>query len=1359
MKSKKFFAWLLACLVLTCLLPTMAFAAEAEPKPVAQVGDKTYDTLAAAIEAASEGGTVTLLDDVKATGNTFISKSITLNLNGYTIASTGQSALCIYDTEEKVNVTVKNGTLTGGTVCTMWAYATADLTLEGVTVESADGAGGIYDYGTKSSVTLNNCNVSGDYFAVYHNGSTAGFTLTASNSTITAIEGSVPDACAIYVSGNSTNTAENAHGMNSIGLTGCTVTGPTGIEGKYTNMNLTDCDITATVDIDFSQNNNGSTGLGFAVVSTDNSMEPNTPAPGATITINGGSYTGVIGLSQFEDYKDSEDFKEADYIVNGGTFSGDVSDYLAEDVKDVEYNTVLEPATCTKNGVGKLVKTVNGETTTSYYVIPAAHKWVAVADAEANKKATCGEAVAQVYKCSACTETKTEEIPATGKHTWKEEQTIEATCTEPAKVGKICSVCETVGETAVVEGDNKPLGHEMKLDTGNKNYKAATCTEGGVDTMKCSRCDVTEEKATEALGHKWDDGEYVEAGCENGAGVKYTCKAEGCGETMVEELTGELAQPALGHDYKAVVTAPTCQKEGYTTYACSRCEKEYTDNKVPADPSAHKYSLTATLKEATCTDTGIGKYTCEYCQAAKYMTIEITHTWNAGEVTKAATCGVAGEKKLTCTKCSETKTEVIPATGKHAWNEEQTIEATCTEPAKVGKSCTVCKAADGELQPVTGSKPLGHDLQLNKENENYKEATCTEGGVDTYKCSRCDYTEEKATEALGHTWGEGDHQEADCTTASGVKYTCSKCNETMVEEYPEGVGEPALGHKPVAMEDVAATCKEAGSTGGVKCSVCNEILEQPTEIPVDATAHKAKLTKPLKEATCTAAGIGKYTCELCGEALGYKTIPADHTWDEGKVTTAATCAEDGEKTFTCSVCQETKTEAIPATGEHTFVEGVIAADCTEPAKVGQKCSVCEAEGETTPVEGSKPLGHDLALDTANENYKAATCAEGGVDTFKCSRCGYTEEKATEALGHTWGEEKHSEADCVNPAGAKKTCTVCGEVAVVPFEGELAQPALGHQEQAVEDVAANCQKTGLTGKVVCSVCGEVLNPGTEIPVDENAHEYGEPKVLKKATCAATGIGKYVCKCGKYEYKVIPMVEHTIDETKYEVTKKATCTEPGVMTFTCSVCEGEVTKEIAATGHKWSDEKVGEDENGEFIYKECENGCNEREIISRVECKHKTTETIPGKEATCTETGLTEGVKCSACGEILTAQEEIAMIDHTYDEGEITKEPTATEDGEKTYTCAVCGGTKTEAIPATGEVECKHETTETIPGKEATCTETGLTEGVKCSACGETLTAQEEIPATGRHHYEYVFSEDGKTLIYTCSDCGDSFTEPF
>ena len=101
-----------------------------------------------------------------------------------------------------------------------------------------------------------------------------------------------------------------------------------------------------------------------------------------------------------------------------------------------------------------------------------------------------------------------------------------------------------------------------------------------------------------------------------------------------------------------------------------------------------------------------------------------------------------------------------------------------------------------------------------------------------------------------------------------------------------------------------------------------------------------------------------------------------------------------------------------------------------------------------------------------------------------------------------------------------------------------------------------------------------------------------------------------------------------------------------------------------------------------------------------------EVVPVIDATCTKTGLTEGKKCSECGEILIAQVEIPALGHDYVDGK----------------CTVCG------------IEESHKHIEVVvAGRDATCEEAGLTEGKKCSECGEILVAQVEIP-TLNHNYD-------------------------
>ena len=144
-------------------------------------------------------------------------------------------------------------------------------------------------------------------------------------------------------------------------------------------------------------------------------------------------------------------------------------------------------------------------------------------------------------------------------------------------------------------------------------------------------------------------------------------------------------------------------------------------------------------------------------------------------------------------------------------------------------------------------------------------------------------------------------------------------------------------------------------------------------------------------------------------------------------------------------------------------------------------------------------------------------------------------------------------------------------------------------------------------------------------------------------------------------------------------------------------------------------------------------------------------VPGD---CTHDSIST-LYCSRCGKSHTERDPAPG--HQWDDGKVTKEPTCTEAGERTYTCTrliinmACGAKRTESIPALG-----HDI-ETIPGKAATCTESGLTEGSRCRRCGATLKAQETIPALG-HSPKTVAgkaatcTESGLTEGSVCERCG-------
>ncbi len=342
MKMEGLKRWLSA-LLCACMIAAMAPSAGAVEDAVAQIGSVKFATLEEAVAAAKDGDTVTLLtDSVGAENrNLWVSKSITLDLDGHKITSAYQIALGTNNPDAVV--TVKNGFLTGGTLVQVYPDQ-GKLIMNNVTIDSQTGSGaiatveselelnnckitakksGILDYSTNHKTVLNNCTISSEEeFAVYHNGSTGGFVLEAENCTLKSNAGA-----AVYLSG-SAEVAEEAGKNQQASFTNCSLTGTTGIEGKYADIILDDCIVTATAQTPtFEQYNNGTTADGFSVVSTDNSMKPDSPAPTAIIKINGGTYTGLVGLSQLIDKTEYPDFKEAKYIISGGTFTTDVTQY------------------------------------------------------------------------------------------------------------------------------------------------------------------------------------------------------------------------------------------------------------------------------------------------------------------------------------------------------------------------------------------------------------------------------------------------------------------------------------------------------------------------------------------------------------------------------------------------------------------------------------------------------------------------------------------------------------------------------------------------------------------------------------------------------------------------------------------------------------------------------------------------------------------------------------------------------------------------------------------------------------------------------------------------------------------------
>ena len=443
---------------------------------------------------------------------------------------------------------------------------------------------------------------------------------------------------------------------------------------------------------------------------------------------------------------------------------------------------------------------------------------------------------------------------------------------------------------------------------------------------------------------------------------------------------------------------------------------------------------------------------------------------------------------------------------------------------------------------------------------NKKDATCTEDGYtgDTV-CVICGYKIEGRTiPAKGHTEESIPGKKATCTEPGLTEGKhCSVCNEVFVEQ--EVI--PATGHMEVIDEAVAATCTTPGKTKGSHCSVCNEVLVAQEVIP--ATGHKEE-TIPGKPATCTETGLTDgISCSVCGTVIKAPEVISakGHSWKEGVTTTAPTCENAGVKTYTCTVCNATKTETLDATG-HTPVEvAEQPATCTKPGHAaGTKCSVCGAT--ISGLEEIPAAGHTVVTDAAVE----ATCTEAGkTEGSHCSVCNtvLVEQEVVPAKGHTEVVDAAIEATCTTPGKTEGShCSECGSVLVEQEE----VPAKGHTPVAGEAKEATCTEAGHTAGLKCFVCG------TEIEAQEVIPATGHTEVTDSAktpTCTETGLteGSHCSVCNEVltKQEVIPATGHS-PEVRNAV--EATLTTPGYTGDTyCSVCDellkkGEETPKTGA-----------------------------------------------------------------------------------------------------------------------------------------------------------------------------------------------------
>lgn len=231
------------------------------------------------------------------------------------------------------------------------------------------------------------------------------------------------------------------------------------------------------------------------------------------------------------------------------------------------------------------------------------------------------------------------------------------------------------------------------------------------------------------------------------------------------------------------------------------------------------------------------------------------------------------------------------------------VAPTCTEQGYTHHVCTVkgCTYA-----PVDDTYVAATDHTWVKTQT--LPPTCTEKGTQFYKCSVCGATRTEKIAPLGHDLSRCDLQPAaTCTQPGRAVGTCARCGVQIDEVIP------AKGHDySYAETSVAPTCTEPGHYKGT-CPTCGKDYDDV----VPALGHDWGEWVTSIEPTVSTVGYRYHVCNRdgCGYREG-EDIPKlhTHTWDAGVVTQKPTAAEPGVRTYTCTVCGQTRTETIPATG-------------------------------------------------------------------------------------------------------------------------------------------------------------------------------------------------------------------------------------------------------------------------------------------------------------------------------------------------------------------------------------------------------------------------------------------------------------
>lgn len=492
------------------------------------------------------------------------------------------------------------------------------------------------------------------------------------------------------------------------------------------------------------------------------------------------------------------------------------------------------------------------------------------------------------------------------------------------------------------------------------------------------------------------------------------------------------------------------------------------------------------------------------------------------------------------------------------------------------------------------------------------------------------------------------------------------------------------------------------SMSGLKTQFCPDCLTNVQfVIPIDPEAHVIGPWEMTVPNSCTQTGLKVRKCTKCSMILQHEIIPA-HNYSVLYGETAD-CMNTGYEFKMCMDCYNMITVNYPVDiDNHVFGEWEITTEASCIQESGIRTRRC--------------LNHDDSY-----NYCTATVTETYTDPDN--------HKNVE-----WDYDAKVEATCLKEGYIPGTCIDCGTIVrqPVPKHSQINNP------KVIETIPSTCFTHGK--KVLLCECG--LTYEVELPLDENAHVYGEWIISKEPSCTEGERFKY-CKYHPDE-KIVESIPATGEHNygDWVVEDVPDCTNTGLKVKTCADCGDRIT-EALPTFHVYTEWETiqavncaeGFEQTGTKLAK-C-NNCNFEKYFT-IPSVHNFSDWNIKVVADCNK-GVT-GVKERACTVCGYKEMEEYTAEHKFTEWVITDNPACAIDGNTGRTgmytrwCMNCKTSETKIIPVTHEYD--NWEIVTYP----TCTDTGLRKAA-CKFCG--TTTEEVLEATG-HKF-------GEWNIITASDC--------